>query len=214
MNEFVSIVTSFPTNVFSLALIVVSLFWILAIIGLVDIDLFDWDIDIDAETDASGVGPLAGLLLRFGLGGVPVTVILSGLIVISWLFCYFGSAYVLSLFPGTLLKYVGGMVLIAGCLVIAFPITAMSLRPMKDLFRGETAMLNQEIAGRQCQVRSLEVTDEFGKAVVKDDGAGLLIDIRATVPNDLTKGDIAAITAYDSITRTYTVIPEQEFMNL
>ena len=43
MNEFVAIVTSFPTVVFSLALIVVVLFWALAILGVVDIDVLDLD---------------------------------------------------------------------------------------------------------------------------------------------------------------------------
>ncbi len=214
MNEFTAIVTTFPTVVFSLALIVVVLFWGLAIIGVVDIDVFDLDIEIDAETDASGVGPLAGLLLRFGLGGVPVTIVVSVLVLLAWLICYFASAYLLSWLPGGWLYTLAGAVVLAACVAIAFPITAMSLRPMKDLFRGETATLNTELVGRQCEVRSLEVTDSFGQGNVADGGAGLLINIRAAVPNNLGKGDLVAITAYDATTRTYTVMPEKEFMNL
>ena len=214
MNEFMAIASQFPTAIFSVALIVVGLFWLLAIVGLVDIDFFDLEIEIDAETDASGLGPLAGLLLKFGLHGVPVTVVISVLVLLSWLFCYFGSAYLLALLPGALLKYLGGAVLIAACLVVAFPITAMSLRPMKDVFRGETAMLNREIVGKQCEVRSLEVTDSFGQGLVDDGGAGLLIDIRCSTANELTKGDLVAVTAYDQTTNTYSVMPEKEFMNL
>jgi len=214
MNEFILNITSFPTVFFSLLLVVVCLFWLLAIVGLVDLEVMDFEIDIDAETDASGIGPLAGLLLKYGLNGVPITVVISLLVLLSWLFCYFGSAYLVSILPGGFLKSVAGIILIGACLIVSFPITAMSLRPMKDMFRGETAVLNQELVGRQCSVRSLEVTDSFGQGMVEDGGAGLIIDIRCEEPNTIKKGDLVAITGHDKTSQTYRVIPETEFMNL
>ncbi len=213
MEEFISIATSFPTGVFSFLMLLMGGFWILSIIGVLDLD-GHLHVEISHDTDASGIGELSGFLMRWGLAGVPVTVVFSVLIGLCWLACYFGSAYLLPLLPGTLLKFLGGVALIAACVVVCFPITAMSLKPTAHLFVGESAMTNDEVVGMTCEVRSGEVTDSFGQGLVDDGGAGLLIDIRADVPNDLSRGDRAAVISYDATNRTYKVMSEKEFMQL
>jgi hypothetical protein len=55
MQEFLQIALSFPTAIFSGLLIVVIAYWLFVIIGMVDIDLFDLDVDLDIEGDISGV---------------------------------------------------------------------------------------------------------------------------------------------------------------
>lgn len=214
MNEFVAVVTSFPTVIFSVGLVVASIFWLLALIGLVDIDMIDLQFDIDAETDASGVGVISGLLLRFGLQGIPVTLVLSALILVSWLLCYFGTAYILNALPGTLLKALGGFALVVGCLAVAMPIVGVSLRPMRSLFTGESAAHKDDLVGKSCVVRSLEVTDTFGQGLLQETGANMILDIRAEVPNELKTGDRVALVSYDAATGSYKVMPEEEFMQL
>ena len=104
MTEYISVITGFPTVVFTVILGLVFLYWMLAIIGAVDIDVLD--IDVDIETDASSVGGLTGLLSTLGLSGPPITVILSILVVFSWLFSYFSSSHLLTFFTGETLHYV------------------------------------------------------------------------------------------------------------
>ena len=214
MNEFVAIVTSFPTLIFSLALVVATIFWLLALIGVVDIDMIDLDVDIDAETDASGVGVIGGLLLKFGLQGIPITLVLSALILVSWLFSYFGTAYLLNLLPGVLLKTIGGITLIVGCLAAALPIVGMSLRPMRPLFTGETAVRKDSLVGKSCTVRSLEVNEDFGQGYFQETGANMILDIRAASPNALKNGDRVALISYDATSGSYQVMLEAEFMKL
>ena len=213
MDDFLAIITSFPTIVFTFAMVFMGAFWVLSIIGVVDLDA-QLDLDISHETDASGVGELSGFLMRWGLGGIPITVVLSVLIGLSWLFCYFGSAYLLPFLPGAVLQALGGLVLIAICLIVSFPITAMSLKPTTHLFVGESAITNEEIVGMVCEVRSGEVNEDFGQGLVNDQGAGLLIDIRAKTPNDIKRGDKVALISYDAGHSTYQVMPEEEFMKL
>lgn len=214
MTEFIAIATSFPTMIFSAGLLAVVVFWLLAIIGLVDIEIGSIDIDIDADVDASGFGVIAGFLNRWGLAGIPITVVVSMLLLLSWMFCYFGSAYLLPLLPGSILKFLGGMALIGACLMVALPITAASLKPMAPMFKGAQATTRKELIGKRCEVRSGEVTDTFGQGLIDDGGAGLLMDIRAEVPNQIKRGDAVAIVAYDETAGTYKVMPEDDFMRL
>ena len=214
MNEFVITISSFPTVIFSLLLIVVVCFWLLAILGVVDLDIASLDLEIDAETDASGVGLLGGLLLKFGLHGIPVSVIASALILLAWLIAYFGSVYLIAWIPGTLLKAIAGTALLIASLILALPIVGASLRPIRPLFNGETAAKRDSVVGQSCVVRSLEVNEEFGQAETTNPGASLILTVRAKTPNTIKQGDIVAITAYDEATATYQVMPEEEFQRL
>lgn len=220
MAEFIANISSFPTVVFSLMLILVGAFWILAILGAVDIDVFDVDldfdidVDIDADADASGVTGLAGFLLQYGLNGIPITVVISMLTLFSWLFCYFGSAYLLPLLPGTILKLAGGTVMIGACLFIALPITAKSLKPMKHFFTSPTAVKKDSFVGSPCVITTLEVTESFGQAELSVEGTTVLLDVRTKPEYNFSKGDKAAIVSYEESSETYEVIPEEEFMKL
>lgn len=214
MDEFVAVITAFPTVVFSIALVVASVFWLLALVGLVDIDMIDLNFDIDAESDASGVGAIGGLLLRFGLQGIPLTLVISAVILVSWLFCYFGTAYLLNFLPGSLLKALGGFALIFGCLAVSLPIVGMSLRPMRSIFTGETAARKDSMVGKSCTVRSLEVSETFGQGLLQETGSNMILDIRAESPNELKTGDRVALVSYDSNAGTYKVMPEDKFMQL
>ncbi|MEN7344226.1 MAG: DUF1449 domain-containing protein, partial [Pseudomonadota bacterium] len=76
MNPFYENISSFPTIVFTILLVLTVLFWAGAVLGFVDLDILDFDADVgDLNADSSHATPdvLAGLLLRFGLTGVPVT---------------------------------------------------------------------------------------------------------------------------------------------
>ena len=144
MEQFIEIISGFPTVVFSVGLVFIALFWVLAILGLVDIDLgLDADVDVPFEIDAAQepgqFGVIGGFLSYFGLNGIPVTVVVSMLVLISWLLSYFASSYLLAPLPFDWLRVLLGALLIVGCVLIAAPITGMSLRPTRQLFAGETA---------------------------------------------------------------------------
>jgi len=214
MEEFVSIVTGFPTVIFSVGLVVVAKFWLLSLLGVVDIDVLNLDIDIDADTDAGEFGILNGFLTYFGLNGIPVTIVLSALILVAWFLSYFASAYILAPLPFDWLRYAAGVALMVGCFLVATPIVSMSLKPTKHLFAGATATSNSAFVGAKGVVSTLEVTETFGRAEVDDGGAGLIVDVRAETPNSLTKGTQIALLSYDEANNTYSVMSDEEFMNL
>jgi len=216
VEQYIEIITSFPCVVFTVALIFVSLFWMLAILGLVDIDIIgvDLDIDVDAETDPGAFGALSGFLTYFGLNGIPVTVVFSVLTLVAWLLSYFASAYIIAPLPYDWLRYLFGMLLIVGCGIIAAPITGMSLRPTKQFFTGEAAASKTAFAGSKGVITTLEVNEKFGQAMVDDGGAGLILDVRCDTPNTLTKGDEVALITYIMGADAYQVMAEEEFRKL
>jgi hypothetical protein len=208
VTEFLSVVTGFPTAVFTVLLGIIFLYWLLAILGAVDIDVLDLDVDMDA--DVSGVGGLTGLLSTLGLTGPPVTVILSLLIVLSWLFSYFSSAHLLALFPQGVLHYAFGAVLSMLCFVVSIPITALVIKPLKSMFVVHGAKSKSHYIGSVCKITTLEVTDSFGQAEIDDGQAGIIISVRSANPNNLRKGDRAVVISYDQNKGTYEVEPETE----
>lgn len=212
MKEFISVVSGFPTVVFTVLLGVIFLYWILAILGAVDIDVLDFDADLEADvdTDASGVSGLTGLLSTLGLSGPPVTVILSLLVVFSWLFSYFSSAHLLTLFPQGIFHFGIGVGLSLLCFAMAIPITAIIIKPLKGLFVVHGAKSKSHYIGALCKITTLEVTDTFGQAEIDDGEAGILISVRNATPNTLKKGDKAVVTAYDQSKGTYQVTSEGE----
>lgn len=202
MDEFLATISSYPTMIYTVLLGIVIVYWVLALIGMVDIEGLDIDIDTDANPD--GVTGLSGMLLAQGLNGTPFSIVLSLLVMLSWLFCSLTSRWFLHLFPG-IWHSVAGTVILLLSLVIAIPITARILRPMRKLFITHNAVHNRDLVGKQCKVMTMSVDESFGQAFVEDGGSGLHVKICAKIPNSLTKNDQVMIVAYDQQTERYEV---------
>ncbi|MCI0385798.1 hypothetical protein [Streptomyces sp. CNQ085] len=72
---------SLPVGLFGFGPVVVLVHWLTVLVGAAGVDALDGGESIDA--DHSGTGPTT-LLAAAGLGGAPVSVSLSLLIVIAW----------------------------------------------------------------------------------------------------------------------------------
>ncbi|MCC2639301.1 MAG: ubiquinone biosynthesis protein [Moraxellaceae bacterium] len=205
---------SYPTAIFTALLGVVLIYWLLAIIGVVDFESsgIDVDLDTDADLHADGadLGTIASYVVAFGLNGVPFSIVVSLIVLISWFLTGMFALHVLPWIPTTLLKVIIG----TGAIVVAFaasiPATARLVRPMRGLFVTHNARSNHSLVGQTCKVLTLEVNEGFGRAEVSERGAGLNIRIWAVAPNSLTKGSIARIVEYDEAGSRYLVEPERE----
>lgn len=106
MDLFIQIITGYPVAVFSVMLIIAVFYWLIACLGIVDIDGLDADMDLDvpdgldagdAMDSGSVQGPLSGILLKFGLNGVPVTIVLSLIILFGWMLSYCGVLFTMNI---------------------------------------------------------------------------------------------------------------------
>ena len=104
MDDFLRTALSFPTVVFTTALGVVLVYWVVVVLGAIDIDVFGVDVDLelegdvgaeglDGDLDAEGASGLASLLAALRLKHAPLTVTLSVIILVSEAGCNRVSAF-------------------------------------------------------------------------------------------------------------------------
>ncbi|WP_329196863.1 hypothetical protein [Streptomyces sp. NBC_01435] len=199
MREFLSAATAFPAVLFGAALAVVVFFWLLVLLGAADHHSFDGDLD-------------TGLA---GIGGVPVTVSVSVMVVVGW----FTSL------TGTVLLHRSGVTgltraaLACGVLVAALLIGRVVLRVLVRCFRrsfpDEPPPSRQDFLGRVCTVRTGSVSADFGQAeVTADDGSTAIVQVRLLAPGDATTdatalgaGSAGLLYAYDAEGEFFWVSP-------
>ena len=216
MDPFYQNVASFPTVFFTFFLMLSMLFWAVAVLGLIDIGFLDvvdvdggiLDLDADGATIPDGV---AGLILKLGLNGVPVTIIITLISLFGWLFCYYGVYFIQDyLIPGPI-SWVGNTLIFIVSLFLAIKITALAIRPLRPLFKKMQQHTQKVLLGQTAIVRTSRVDENFGEAVLEDGGAGLILKVRAEKDKTFTKNDKVVLLEYLENSNSYRVISEAEF---
>ena len=210
MGSFLDATVAYPTVVYTALLGVVLFYWVLALIGVVDFSSEGGDIELDLTPDGQvdDLGSLAGFVVAFGLNGVPFSIALSLLVLISWTASCLAGMWLLPLVPTALLQLVAGSTVLIMSFALALPLTAAALRPLRPLFVVHHAVSNASLVGQLCRVSTKRVTAGFGQAEVARRGAGINIDVWAPEPNTLTKGMSARVMDYDPATQRYLIEPE------
>jgi hypothetical protein len=218
VDSFTEVISSYPTSVFTVVLGVMLVFWIFAIVGMFDIDIFpgetgDDAFDGDFEADAEMPG-FVGLLHTLGLTGVPLTLVISIIALLGFVLSYFSSAWILLPLGSDLLRYLIGTAILVVSVIVAVPVTAQAIKPMKPLFVKHYAPSKRDYIGHLCVVTSSKVDSEFGIGAVDTHGAPLQVDIRAREGEIYSKGTTLRIAAYDRVQDTFEVISEEKYEQL
>jgi len=218
MDPFYQNISSFPTVFFTFFLAVSALYWLVAVLGLVDVEILDFDLPSDGGIDVNGENGvetpevLAGLMLRFGLQGVPVTVIVSFISLFGWLICYYAVHFLLFWLPPGLLRFVASIPLIMAVLYVAVMITSVVIKPLRPLFQKAQQQTVKHMLGQVAVVRSSRVDQHYGEALMEDGGAGLILKVRSSEDSSFKRGDRVVLLEYQSESNTYRVISEAEFV--
>jgi len=209
MGDFLGAVTGYPTAIYTVLLGVVVIYWVLAMLGMVDIEHSGLDVDVGVHThadgDASDIGHLASYVVALGLNGVPFSVAVSLLVLIAWTVSCLGGEWLLPLVPTMLLQLLAGTALRVASAVIAIPVTAVAIRPLRGLFVSHTAVSNAALVGQLCRVVTGVVNEKDGRAEVARRGASLNIRVWAPTPNTLRRGSQALIVEYDEVAARYLI---------
>lgn len=205
MVSFLDAVVAFPTAIFTTLLGVVAFYWVLALLGLVDFDSGEADLDVDPAMTDPDLGSLAGIIVAFGLQGVPLSIVFSLLVLLSWTLSCLGGMWLLALLSGSVPAYVGGTLLALASVSLAVPITARILKPLRGLFVTHAAISNASLVGQYCKVLTQTVDEKSGRAEVLQRGANINIRVWASTPNPLARGSTARITAYEEKTARYRI---------
>jgi hypothetical protein len=208
MTDFLSVAFGYPTAVFTALLCVVVVYWLLAIVGLVDFDHGHMEFHPHVDGDIGDIGTLAGFLVAMGLNGVPFSVVVSLVVLAAWTVCAMLATWLLPLVPTAVLTFAVGTAMLLGSLGVALPISAAAVRPLRKLFVTHNAISNATLVGQTCRIVTQTVDEKFGRAEVDGSGASINIRVWATTPNRLVKGSIARIVEYDDARACFLVAPE------
>lgn len=208
MDAFFANIFSFPTIVFTLLLGVICVYWLFAIIGMVDIDILDLDIDLDADSDFDLEG-FAGLMVTLGLSGVPLTVVITVLTLSAWVISFLVVHFFFFWGDNTLLNTLIGLAVVLGAVAVSIPVTATLIKPLRPVFRALNSPASKKVfVGRSCTVKSTRVDEGFGEANIAIDGADIIIRIRSKPEHGLKRGDKALIVEKIDGSTAYWVEPE------
>ncbi|WP_304639431.1 OB-fold-containig protein [Pseudomonas sp.] len=210
MNLFLQTALSFPVVLLSALLCLAILYWIVVALGLVDIDLLDFNLD-GAESGFSNAEGLGGLLLKLGFRDVPVTLLFTLLTFFAWLFAYFIELLALRFVPLGWLRYPVGLAVLVGCVMLALPLVRIVSAPLRPLFRKFNSDTTRSVLGQTAVVRSGRVTTSNGEALLENGGAGLILRIRAEESLGFKRGDRVVLLEYLQAEHAYRVISEDEF---
>ena len=214
MTPFHQTVTSFPTVIYTVLLIVCALYWIVAVAGIVDLEILDIDLDgdIDAADSDSIQEGIAGLLHRLGLAGVPLTIVVTLISIVGWLLCYYSTFFGATLVPNFWpIKLVVGLIVFLVATYIAILVTAQLIKPLRTMFKKLDYDETKYILGQVVIVRSGLVDQKRGEAELDDGGAGLILNIRATGDDTFSKGDEVVVVEYIEESNLYRVVSKAEF---
>ena len=217
MDPFYQNIASFPTAFFTFFLVVTLFYWLVAILGLVELDILDFDLPYGNDAIASNsdgltnVNVLAGLMLKLGLHGVPVTVIVSLMSLLGWILCYYLVHFTFGWIPDGLLEFLAGIPVLVFSLYVSALVTAQLIKPLRPLFQRATQQTVKHVLGQTAIVRTSRVDEKFGEAMLEDGGAGLILKVRCSDGTEFRSGDRVVLLEYLSEQNAYRIVSEESF---
>lgn len=212
MIEFIQFAFAPANAFFSVLTALMFLYWIVAAIGVLDLEFLDFDIDLDMEVEgeieADAVSDVGGafnaFMAFFYVGQVPVTILLSILVFSMWVLAMATNAYV---------NPTGGFWLglpVAGGSILAGLLSVKVLGwPFGKLFSALHANPNElkDVVGKLCVVTTSQASTKRGQAEVQTQGAPILINCITENGEVLHKGDEAVILEHKQTQGVYVIAP-------
>ena len=205
---FITKISLYPTIIFTGLVMFVTLYWVVSLLGMADMDSVDLgESGGDAEVSTlSSTGFFTGLMLKFGLYGVPLIIILSLISLIGWLLSYLYTSLLHQYFDSGVLYYLFGTGALIFVLVVSMWLTGIIISPIRKNIAKIPKRNSSNNVGKIAVVRTLSVTDKHGEAELNDGGAGLILKIRSDTNDGLLKqGDRVMLIEYLDEANTYRV---------
>ncbi len=204
MTDFLNNAFAFPTLFYTGLLILTVVYWLASNLGLADIDIGD-----GVEFEGPDIAETSGWLNKFKLDGIPLTISISFVIFFSWVICFIVVHYYQDQISNNLVEIFVGFWIIILAPFISAPIVGTLLTPLKPFFRklrdSAEGRKADSLIGHLAVVRTNKITMDFGDAEIDDEGANLILKVRAEEPNDFKRGDNVIITEYLEAENTYRI---------
>lgn len=223
MPAALSIVTTFPAVVYTVLLGAALVYWLFVMLGAVHLEHADGadgiadgldhgghgdagDADVGGDGHGHEHGALAGIMAALKLRSAPASVVLSFLVLFSWILTVLGVQGAIAVLPEGALGIAKVAVFVLAPVLALFP-TSVAIRPLAKVFAPPKTVTSKELVGQICTIRTGTVTDRFGEATLDDGGAGLVVRVRVESGEKLARGQQAVIVGYDDDRHEFTVAP-------
>lgn len=207
---FIIKISLYPTIVFTGLVMFVTLYWVVSLLGMADmdtVDLGDSGADVDVS-NLSSTGFFTGLMLKFGFYGVPLIIILTLVSLIGWILSYLYTSLLHQYLDAGIFYYVFGTGALLLVLVVSMWLTGVIISPIRKNIAKIPKRNASSNLGKTAIVRTLSVTDKHGEAELNDGGAGLILRIRPdsdSVEQPLKQGDKVVLVEYLEEANAYRV---------
>lgn len=203
MNELLHAAFS-PVNLIPTALFLFVMgYWLIVLIGAVDLDALD--VDVDADTDVgTGEGSLLWLnhlLAFFNLGQVPLMVFLTFLALPLWAGSVLANYY---LSNDSFLLSLG---LLLPLFVVGLFVAKFLTWPLTRVFAHLDREEDTSVIGKVCQTLSSVDDERGGQAVIEGRGAPIKLMVRTPAGVTLPKGATALVIEYLQDHKRYLIDP-------
>ncbi len=187
-------------------LIFVFLYWIVAMVGVIDAEALDIDLDLDVDADVDadvGIGG-ASVLSFFNIGDMPLMIFVS-----FFTFPLWAITLIVNDFLG-ISSFLVGLPVFLGAFVVSLFVAKFLTIPIAKMFRN--AKQNTEaldnIVGQVCVAKLPISHDQSGQAEIKVEGTAVLINARTNKDGTIIpKGGKALVIDFDQAGKFYFVEP-------
>ncbi|QDV20147.1 hypothetical protein Pan153_48190 [Gimesia panareensis] len=200
MIELLHASLNWPTLPATVLVAICVLYWLSVIVGVLDFDLLDFDLDFDISADGPSILDFGFIGLRFlNLGEVPIMVWLSIFSLSMWLLSInFDSKAEIQSFMDYLPLFLRN-------LGISLVVTKLVTQPFKGYFQFTPPNQIETLLGKSCRVTSSTVNEKFGQAELETEGAPLKLHIRSE-DETIQKGDLVRLADYNQETQAFYVV--------
>lgn len=205
LNASLSTVNIIPTILLAFILI----YWLTVIIGVIDLDTFDFDLDLEVDADVDleveagvDIHGLSSVLSFFNIGQMPFMIFLSFLVMPMW-----GMSVWTNHFLGNssfLLSLVFLVPILIVCLFVAKILTTPIAKFYIKLREEDEAV---DPIGKTCKILLSVKGDSIGQAEIKVDGTSILINAMANKGIEIKKGETALVIKHDTEKNYYLIEP-------
>lgn len=181
-------------------LILVVLYWIIVIIGVLDFDFFDFDLDLNAGDAA---GPFYAILAFLKVGELPFMFVFSILILNFWIIAML--MYYLPIAPGGAVN----TVLLLPAMILSTFITKFEFLPFKGILKKSSMHENteDEVIRQLCILKCDVNSERLGQAEVERDGASLVINVKPEFEEEsFHKDEVACVFRKDDNKNIYYIV--------
>ena len=195
MLELWQIATAMPNLILTLLLGLILLYWIGVILGVLDLSLFDFDLEMDSEVDSGFLVPV------LDFGPVPFMAVLSIFIFCMWNLAILGNA--LFSMEASWPAYA----FFVPNILASFLVTKIAAVPLKKLFQGLDGeqYATKDVETMMCTLLSDNDGSRLSQAAIVTDEAHYTVNVKARNGQFIAKGSRALIIEKDENQDLYYV---------